>query len=484
MSPTDGSDREAVGGVRSRRLVVAALGSLTMLVVVVVVPASVHRGSPPQRSGESSPPPPTLSPVLPAVAAGLPPSPAGLRAALAAALRDAGLGAGAAAVVVDARSGRALLSAGPADAVPPASTAKLVTAVAALARLGPRTRLETRLVAGVRSDSVILVGGGDPTLTGPGPPQAYPQPARLADLAAGAARQLVSAGLRRVQLSVDTSLFAGPATGPGWLPAYVTEGDVAPVSALEVDGGRVRPGGRERQPDPAVAAGRLFGRLLGRAGVSVVGPVTVGRAPSNAVPVSVVRSPPVAALVERMLTDSDNDLAEALARLVAVHDGLPGSFAGAATALRRVVGELGVDISALRLYDGSGLSKADRLQPRVLTSLLSLAASPAHPELRAVITGLPVAGLTGTLVDRYAAPPVAGAAGVVRAKTGTLTGVSTLAGVTLDADGELLAFAFVAPAAPVRHGAEWALDRLAAVLAGCGCQPVSRRSAGRRTVGE
>lgn len=458
--------------VRRSRLFAAAAGAAALAVVTVLAVVLDPPGSDrPVASRTVVRPAALVVPaVLPAAGAGVPPGTAGLRRALAAALRDPALGRGAAAVVVDAGSGRPLLSAGAPGAVPPASTAKILTAVAALERLGPRTRLETRVVAGLRPDSVVLVGGGDPTLAGPAAASAYPPAARLSDLATASARELLAAGVRRVRLTVDASLFAGPALGPAWSPGYLTAGDVAPVSALEVDGGRVRPAARQRSPDPALAAGQLFGRLLGRAGVTVAGPVTAAKAPRGAVALAVVRSAPVASLVERMLTDSDNDLAEALARLVALRSGLPATFAGGAAGVGAAVTALGADPADLRLYDGSGLSKANRLQPRVLTRLLSVASSPAHPELRPLLSGLPVAGLTGTLVDRYTLPTATGAAGLVRAKTGTLTGVSTLAGVTLDADGDLLAFALVAPAAADRRGAERALDRLAAVLAGCGCR--------------
>lgn len=461
---------------RIPRLRLFALGVLAMLAVTVVglVLAATSQpggpGRPPAVSRGSTPAPvPSVPPVLAAATPEAPPTAAGLAAALGAALRDPALGPGAAAVVADAGSGRLLLSAGASGAVPPASTAKILTAAAALERLGPSARIETRVVPGLTADSLVLVGGGDATLAGPAAPVTYPRPARLADLASAAAKSLTSAGVRRVRLTIDASLFTGPALGPAWSPGYVADGDVAPVSALAVDGGRVRPGERPRSPDPALAAGRLFAQLLGRSGVTVVGPVVAGQAPAGAVPVAVVRSPAVAALVERMLTESDNDLAEALARLVAVRTGLPGTFAGGSSAVTRAVVALGVDPAAVRLYDGSGLSKANRLEPRALTTVLSSAASTGHAELRPLLSGLPVAGLTGTLADRYAAAPASGGAGLVRAKTGTLAGVSTLAGVTLDTDGDLLAFAFVAPVAPDRRGAERALDRLAAVLAGCGC---------------
>ncbi|MDP9239867.1 MAG: D-alanyl-D-alanine carboxypeptidase, partial [Actinomycetota bacterium] len=107
----------------------------------------------------------------------------------------------------------------------------------------------------------------------------------------------------------------------------------------------------------------------------------------------------------------------------------------------------------------------------LLTKLLSAAARDDTPRLRAALTGLPVAGFTGTLDDRYRVGATRIAAGEVRAKTGSLTGVSTLAGVVRDTDGRLLAFALLADRVPAggTRGAEAALDALATALSRCGC---------------
>ena len=120
--------------------------------------------------------------------------------------------------------------------------------------------------------------------------------------------------------------------------------------------------------------------------------------------------------------------------------------------------------------DGSGLSHLDRVTARMLAAILAKATSPEFPELRPILSGLPVARYSGTLTDRYANPAAGGSgAGVVRAKTGTLTGVNTLAGLAVDVDGRLLAFSVVADATPKSAPAEAALDRVAAAIAGCGC---------------
>jgi D-alanyl-D-alanine carboxypeptidase/D-alanyl-D-alanine-endopeptidase (penicillin-binding protein 4) len=188
-----------------------------------------------------------------------------------------------------------------------------------------------------------------------------------------------------------------------------------------------------------------------------------------------VTSPAVPQLVESMLTHSDNDLAESLARQVAVAKGQPPTFEGAATALRVVLAGVSVHVGAtpgaVRLVDGSGLSRLDRVQPAALTRLLAAVAGADRALLFPVLSGLPVAGFDGTLERRYRKGPGLSAAGVVRAKTGTLNGVSALAGLVRTKDGRLLAFDFTADSVPFGStlASQTALDRLAATLAGCGC---------------
>jgi D-alanyl-D-alanine carboxypeptidase/D-alanyl-D-alanine-endopeptidase (penicillin-binding protein 4) len=167
-----------------------------------------------------------------------------------------------------------------------------------------------------------------------------------------------------------------------------------------------------------------------------------------------------------MLTDSDNDLAEALGRVLARREGLPATFAGAAAAVTNAVRNLGVPMRGVRLYDASGLSRDDRVTAAALVAVLRASAT-GNPALASLSAGLPVAGFTGTLADRYRANATASAAGVVRAKTGTLAGVNALAGEVVDSRGRLLLFAFLAAHVPSPTPAEQALDRLATALATC-----------------
>ena len=386
-----------------------------------------------------------------------------------------GLGEHVGIAVADPASPTLLFDDHAADGFAPASTNKVVTAVAALAALGPDDRFTTRVVQGSSSAStatIVLVGGGDPTLStqGPATDPGY-RPASLDDLAARTAAALQAKGVNSVTLGYDASVFGGPGLNPTWSADYA-EGNVAPVTGLMVDEGRVRAAEdlSPRVTDPAgVAAADFAGRLAAH-GVQVLGKPSAASGGSGA-ELARVTSPRLADLVEHMLTVSDNDLAEALLRHVALADGKAATFDGGVAAVRDELGKLGLDLTGLNVLDGSGLSRKDSITPAFEVRVLSAAAADDHPGLRAALTGLPVAGFTGTLAEdgRYTAPPSLAGAGVVRAKTGSLTGVVTLAGLVRDSSGELLAFSLMADGVSDTAAARAAVDRMATTLAGCGC---------------
>jgi D-alanyl-D-alanine carboxypeptidase/D-alanyl-D-alanine-endopeptidase (penicillin-binding protein 4) len=172
-----------------------------------------------------------------------------------------------------------------------------------------------------------------------------------------------------------------------------------------------------------------------------------------------------------MLAASDNDVAEALAHLTALAKGEPATFAGGVTAVEAVLTDLGLPNQGLHLDDGSGLSRGTLVPPEMITGLLTLAAQTGRPDLRPLLTGLAVAGFTGSLANRFGGPTTRIGAGLVRAKTGTLTDVTAMAGIVQDASGRLLAFDFVADRVSPNGtlAARQALDVAASALAGCGC---------------
>nr|WP_229879460.1 D-alanyl-D-alanine carboxypeptidase/D-alanyl-D-alanine-endopeptidase [Streptomyces echinoruber] len=374
------------------------------------------------------------------------------------------LGARRAAAVVDVATGRLLYGRGADDALTPASTTKIATAVAALSALGPDHRLTTRAVLEPGTRELVLVGGGDPTLTAREDAAGWASLRTLADRTAAALKRH---GLRTVTLSYDTTLYTGPALHP-----IGVNDNLAPVTALMVDEARTdgsAAGPAPRDTDPAASAARTFAGLLKERGITTTVPGP-SRATARATTLAAVSSPPLSDLVERMLTHSDNDIAEALARHTALATGHRPDFPGGAAAIAGRLKRLGLPLGGAAFHDGSGLNRDDRLTAGLLTALLTQAGSPAHPELRPVLTGLPVAGFTGTLTTRYTGATAATAAGVVRAKTGTLTGVNTLAGTVVDRTGRLLAFAFLASGTTDPAAAQSALDRAATALAGCGCR--------------
>ncbi|MGW1131239.1 D-alanyl-D-alanine carboxypeptidase/D-alanyl-D-alanine endopeptidase [Streptomyces griseoluteus] len=411
-------------------------------------------------------PVPSAPPVLralggaaePAKSGGMPPS--GIAGVLGPLLADPALGEGQAAAVVDVTTGSRLYGTHSDQAFTPASTTKIATAVAALSALGPDHRLTTRTALDPDTRELVLVGGGDPTLTAHRASGGW---ASLRTLAAGTAAALKKRGVEKVTLSYDTTLYSGPSRHP-----IGVNDNLAEVTALTADEGRTdnsSSGPVTRVADPAAEAARTFAGLLKEAGIKAT-PPGPSKATSRATTLASVSSPPLSDVVERMLTNSDNDIAEALARQTALASGQPGSFAGGAKAVAARLAKLGLPMRGASFHDGSGLDRDDRLTADLLTSLLAAAADPTRPGLRPVLTGLPVGGFTGTLAERYAN---GGAAGLIRAKTGTLTGVNSLAGTVVTKDGRLLTFAFLTSGTTDPQSAQSALDHTATTLANCGC---------------
>jgi serine-type D-Ala-D-Ala carboxypeptidase/endopeptidase (penicillin-binding protein 4) len=422
--------------------------------------------------------------LAPGTQGGSMPTASGLRSALAGPLSESALGPRVSVLVADPVTGRVLLSEDGARLSTPASTTKLVTGLAALAVLGGEARFTTRVVRGATPDSVVLVGGGDPTLAvNPFPGQDYPSPATLAGLAATTARALRSQGLSTVSIGYDDSMYTGPGLAPGWPESYVTTGNVTSIVSLEVDQGRLTAAGtpedfddpynlNPRATDPAAMAAASFAALLAADDVHVSGSPQAQAAPPRSPVLASVSSPPLSAIVQQMIQESNNVIAENLARQVALAAGQPASFSGAATAVIRELRRLGVT-TGIHLVDGSGLSPQDAIAPATLVKVLELAM--ATPRLRALLASLPVAGFSGTLAGGESVfSGIGGAAlGSVRAKAGNLGTVTALAGLASDSSGAELVFAFMAdqiPAPGMLQQAADAIDEAAAALAGCGCR--------------
>ncbi|HLU32578.1 MAG TPA: D-alanyl-D-alanine carboxypeptidase/D-alanyl-D-alanine-endopeptidase [Natronosporangium sp.] len=454
------------GGVLLAGVVLVVLAAV--MLTLVLVRAGAVEGEPVLHPPVPPPPPPPA--VLPAASGGAPLTAEQVQAAIADPVAGAAALGTVAVSVRDLATGEELYDHRANAAMIPASTIKLVTAVTALAARGPAYQIPTTAVAGSEPGEVVLVGGGDPTLA-LGEVSFYPGAARLDRLASQVLSALGDTPVTRV--TVDSRRFTGDVYGP-WTSDIPTGGYVGPITALMSDGGRIDPDPAQgaspsaRYDEPDLAVGEHFAALLGLGDDAVV---ERGAAPDGAAVLGEVYSPPMVRLVDIMLTDSDNVIAEALARQVALARGEPASFEGAAKAMAEVLVELGLATPEQQpeLADGSGLSRDNQISARLLTDLLILAAGPGPAELSGLFAGLPVAGWSGTLLDRHDRPPpeLALAEGVVRAKTGSLFAVDALAGVVETAGGRWLAFAVIANDVSVDHDtAREALDRIPAALAG------------------
>jgi D-alanyl-D-alanine carboxypeptidase/D-alanyl-D-alanine-endopeptidase (penicillin-binding protein 4) len=279
-------------------------------------------------------------------------------------------------------------------------------------------------------------------------------------------------GRGRVTLGFDDSLFAAPELNPAWPDSYAVENVVSPITALWVDQGR-EPGSSSRVEDPSLSAAQVFATALVAEGIEVVGDPTYGIAAGTGRELAAVTSAPVREIVERALEVSDNEASEVLAHHIGLAVRGTGSFTDGVTGTMSTLRALGVPTRGIEIYDGSGLSRKNRITPDALLAVLRAAAT-GGPALHTVIDALPVAGFTGSLTDRFD-EEFPEARGLVRAKTGTLTAVSSLAGVVVDRQGHQMVFVLIADRIrkPRETAAENALDSAAAALAACSCGRLS-----------
>lgn len=325
----------------------------------------------------------------------------------------------------------------------PASTIKILTARAVLDGLGADATLATRVVAaaapqgGTVAGDLYLVGGGDPLLATAGYAQHFenqPWPrSALEDLA-----DRVAATVTRVEGGVvgDDGRYDALRTVPSWPERYLTGDAVGPLSALTVnDGYDVYEPDEEPAADPAASAARIFTELLEERGVVVGGEPASGRAPGGAAEVAALPSLPVGEIVTHMLRESDNGSAELLTKELGLAVSGDGSTAAGVAALADGAGAAGVPLDGATFVDGSGLDRGNRL-----TCATLMAALDAEGPSSEVTAGLPTAGSDGTLTERFEGSP---AAGILRAKTGTLIGVTGFAGFVETPGGGELTFAFL-----------------------------------------
>jgi D-alanyl-D-alanine carboxypeptidase/D-alanyl-D-alanine-endopeptidase (penicillin-binding protein 4) len=369
--------------------------------------------------------------------------------------------------VVNAATGEVLFDRDGSTPARTGSVLKTLTSAVALSVLGADHRLTTRVTGDPGTGSIALVGGGDATLSATGR-SVYSGAPTLRDLAGQVAASL--GGQPVSQITLDATWWSqADEWDPSWKRTEQTIGYHSEVTALMVDGDRADPSAATspRSTDPVGRAGEAFRAALVAAGVQGAASASVTQgAASSATVLGSVQSQPVSTLIGQMLPNSDNTLAEMLARASSRESGADGSAASLTGLYRSALGSTyALDASAVTIVDGSGLSENNAVPSTFVSRLMIQVRDRAHG-LGTVYDALPISGETGTLASRFTGSNAV-ARGAVHAKTGWIDTAYTLAGSIEAADGTPLTFAFYA-IGPVKDNARSALDTLTASVWRCG----------------
>jgi D-alanyl-D-alanine carboxypeptidase/D-alanyl-D-alanine-endopeptidase (penicillin-binding protein 4) len=444
-----------------------------------------------------------------------------LVARLAAVLEEPTLrGARVGALVVAREDGRVLFARDAETPRLPASNQKLLTALASLAAFGPAHRFETSVLTDRNLDAhgaagtLYLRGGGDPALAtedwwrlagavraaglrrvagdlvvddslfdaerwhplwGAVSSRGYYGPvgalnANFGAFAVEAAPGAAPGAPARVSLDPPIPwlrLASHATTGNGIAYAIEATRDATPAGEDVRVNGRTPAAGPPARltrsvSDPARYAGELLRWQLAAQGVTVTGAVRRGSVPPDATPLLAFPGRPLAEIVRLLNKASHNAVAESLVKSLAVRaHGPPGNWANGVDALAAELRGLGLPLDGVRIADGSGLARENRVTARLLVEALRLSdrSFGFGPELE---TSLPIAATDGTLRERGRA-----IAGHVRAKTGFLHGVAALSGYASPLEGEEMIFSLLVNDAPAGDTAAIAgVDAFAAALVG------------------
>lgn len=363
--------------------------------------------------------------------------------------------------VIDAETGEPLAAMNESELLIPASNTKTLTILALLNALEHDQRFATRVLQ-PEAGQVVLVGGGDPLLRSAAAATGeYPEAPSLEELADLTVEALHDSGEQTVAVNYDESLFADSGWNETWPQGYRSQ--VTQIGALWVDTGRTDGG---RSTDPALAATLQFAELLAARGVSVIGePAAVSDTAGTEL--ARVESLPVHVLAEQAMLFSDNSWTEVLGFQLALATDRPATFAGAVDAIEEQLRELGIWTEGAELHDASGLSRSNLVSARMLAQVNQHIV--ADPRLQVILDGMPVAGVTGTLRQRFNDEISAPARGIAKAKTGSLTGVATLAGTTVTEDGRVVTFAALVNGSTQPWETRVWIDRVVGTITGCGC---------------
>ena len=364
----------------------------------------------------------------------------------------------------------------------PASLTKLYTAASSAITLDPDARFVTKVK--YLNNNVYLVGGADPQLG----TESNPTQADLADLAKETAQKIKEFNVFEVNVFIDDAIL-GPLQRPAdWEDTYFQSSEIHLISALNIDD----PSAPAKAPvDPSITTGQKFAFYLIKNNIKVNGLVSRKNAPKDAFELSTQYSKSVSQLIEDTLMISNNQDAEILARVTSLVSENDPSTKAATELVLKDVELLGISSVDNAITDASGLSRSNKISPSDLSEIIYKSIKnpvitkvnkgetskfmitpilPITPDPWSVFTGLPTGHGLGTMKKRFDENNSAGR-GVVRAKTGSLNRVITLAGTITTKDNVFLSFAILVNRVEEPENVREAIDNLLNELAECNCAP-------------
>jgi len=381
--------------------------------------------------------------------------------------------------VVHAGTGQALFSYRESAAERSASVMKVLTAAVALDVLGPDYQVTTSVYSDPANPGhIYLVGAGDITLSRmPGNITSYyaraPKLDTLTRLISDWVRQ---SGTQVSEVFIDNSLYGSDGDWhPTWSKKGLSDGYMAPVSALQIDAARLTSSKNKnvwlakRTDKPVVQAGELWVASLNKRAIALGLKAKQAKLPQGAQVIASVQSRPMREWIENMLRVSDNSLSEALGRLSSIQAGFDGSMDSLTPLYKKVLGARGLDVAKLRIIDASGLSRDNQVPVSLVNEVLKLVSQ--NTENYSVIqSGLPVSGEKGSLRFRFSNGTLKAARGLVAAKTGFITTGYSLAGFLTAQDGTPLIFTVYNLSKKANFNQRQAMDNLVYRFYQCGAK--------------
>ncbi|MES2092772.1 MAG: D-alanyl-D-alanine carboxypeptidase [Actinomycetota bacterium] len=366
--------------------------------------------------------------------------------------------------VISATTGEVLLDRGGAKPSRTSSVLLTLTAAAALAVLGPDYQFSTKVYTGSIPGSVVLVGGGDPTLSAlnAGQESVYRGAPKISDLASQAQDR---SPVPITDIVLDSSLWdPSDRWDPSWDRSQQSDGTQPEITALTVDGGRASPA-EQKSPRSSSSIADVGAAFASDLGISGAERITVGTVPAGAAVLGEVKSQPVRALVAYMISATDNTLGEYLARQISKVAGSDGSASSLARVIPAALSTYGLSTTGVVIRDGSGQSGTNAVPATFVAQLMAKIAA-GQQNLNIIYDALPISGKTGTLASRFTGANAA-TRGAVNAMAGATATENSLAGVIHATDGATLSFAVYALGAS-GSGTIPALDTVIRGLFTCG----------------